>query len=117
MDRYLCGRIGNKLLLDNSKQAVSLEVVCLLDVQGELDRALGGVRSHTEQTKSSVEMQQQYERLVRSLEELLALSCARLALQPEAEIHNRAQLQQQHSSHTVSLWEENSLEKEKKQKA
>lgn len=105
-----------KLPVDHSKQVVSLEVVCLLDVQGELDRALGGVCSHPEQMKSSVDLQRQYERLVRSLEELLALGCERLALQPEAELHNRAQLQQQYSSHTVSLWEEKSLEKEKKKK-
>lgn len=105
-DRYCCGhlqRLGNKSTIDNSKQVINLEVVCLLDAQGELDRALGGIRSHTGQMKGSVELQRQYEQLVRSLEELLALRSERLALQPGAELHNRAQLQQQHRSHTVSL--------------
>lgn len=48
-----------------------------------------------------MELQQQYERLVRSLQELLALGSERLTQQPDSELHSRAQLQQQLSSHTV----------------
>lgn len=69
-------------------------------LQGELDGALGGVRSHADDLRSSVELQQQYERLVRSLQELLALGSERLTQQPDSELHSRAQLQQQLSSHT-----------------
>lgn len=69
--------------------------------QGELDGALGGVRSHADDLRSSVELQQQYERLVHSLQELLALGSERLTQQPDSELHSRAQLQQQLSSHTV----------------
>lgn len=68
-------------------------------------------------------MELQYERLVRSLEELLAAGSERFAREPDAQLHDRAQLydraqlhnraqlldraqlQQQHSSHTVSLWD------------
>lgn len=70
-------------------------------LQGELDGALGGVRSHADDLRSSVELQQQYERLVHSLQELLALGSERLTQQPDSELHSRAQLQQQLSSHTV----------------
>nr|XP_020483317.1 nesprin-2-like [Labrus bergylta] len=69
-------------------------------LQGELDRSLGGVRSCCDELKSSVELQQQYERLVHSLEELIALGSGRLSQQPDTELHDRAQLQQQLSSHT-----------------
>lgn len=48
-----------------------------------------------------MELQQQYERLVLSLQELLALGSERLTQQPDSELHSRAQLQQQLSSHTV----------------
>lgn len=48
-----------------------------------------------------MELQQQYERLVHSLQELLALGSERLTQQPDSELHSRAQLQQQLSSHTV----------------
>nr|XP_029131758.1 nesprin-2 [Labrus bergylta] len=78
-------------------------------LQGELDRSLGGVRSCCDELKSSVELQQQYERLVHSLEELIALGSGRLSQQPDTELHDRAQLQQQLSSHTMwSQWEEDS---------
>lgn len=72
-------------------------------LQAELDGALGAVRSHTDDLKSSVELQQQYERLVHSLQELLALGSERLTQQPDSKLHSRAQLQQQLSSHTVRL--------------
>lgn len=84
---------------------LNLEVLFLFCVQGELAGALGGVRSLCEELKNSVELQQQYERLVHSLEQLLALGSERLAQQPDTELHSRAQLQQQLSSHTVSLWD------------
>lgn len=71
-------------------------------VQVELDGALRGVRSRCGELRSSAELQQQYERLVHSLEELLALGSERLARQPDMELHDRAQLQKLHSSHTVS---------------
>ncbi|KAK9534167.1 hypothetical protein VZT92_009231 [Zoarces viviparus] len=69
-------------------------------LQGEVDGSLGGVRSRCEELKTSVELQQQYERLVYSLEELLALGSERLAQRPDTELHSRAQLQQQLSGHT-----------------
>ncbi|XP_031728981.1 nesprin-2-like isoform X3 [Anarrhichthys ocellatus] len=68
--------------------------------QGEMDGSLGGVRSRCEELKTSVELQQQYERLVYSLQELLALGSERLAQRPDTELHSRAQLQQQLSGHT-----------------
>lgn len=82
-----------------------LNLVCPFCVQGELDTSLRGVRSCCEELKNSVELQQQYERLVHSLQQLLALGSERLTQQPDTELHSRAQLQQQLSSHTVSLWE------------
>ncbi|XP_063764618.1 nesprin-2-like isoform X1 [Eleginops maclovinus] len=69
-------------------------------LQGELDTSLGGVRSRCEELKNSVELQQQYERLVLSLQELLDLGPERLAQQPDAELRDRAHLQQQLSGHT-----------------
>ncbi|XP_037652752.1 nesprin-2-like isoform X2 [Sebastes umbrosus] len=70
-------------------------------LQGDLDRSLGGVRSRCEELRISAELQQQYERLVHSLEELLALGSERLAQQqPDTELRDRAQLQQQLSAHT-----------------
>ncbi|XP_027134505.1 nesprin-2 isoform X2 [Larimichthys crocea] len=69
-------------------------------LQVELDGALRGVRSRCGELRSSAELQQQYERLVHSLEELLALGSERLARQPDMELHDRAQLQKLHSSHT-----------------
>ncbi|KAJ4938827.1 hypothetical protein JOQ06_028293 [Pogonophryne albipinna] len=69
-------------------------------LQGELDTSLGGVRSRCEELKHSVELQQQYERLVLSLQELLVLGPERLAQKPDAELRDRAHLQQQLSSHT-----------------
>ncbi|KAI3367261.1 hypothetical protein L3Q82_008148 [Scortum barcoo] len=69
-------------------------------MQGELDGALGALRPLCEELRSSVELQQQYERLVHSLKGLLALGSERLALQADAELHSRARLQQQHSGHT-----------------
>ncbi len=74
---------------------------CSFRVQGELDSALAGVRSHTDEAKSGVELQRQYEQLVCSLEELLSLGSERLALQADTELHSRARLQQQLSGHTV----------------
>ncbi|XP_042356665.1 nesprin-2-like [Plectropomus leopardus] len=68
-------------------------------LQGELAGALGGVGSRSEELQNGVEVQQQYERLVHSLEELLAFGSERLT-QPDTELHSRAQLQQQLSSHT-----------------
>lgn len=73
----------------------------VLYVQGELDTSLAGVRSCCEELKHSVELQQQYERLVLSLQELLVLGPERLAQKPDAELRDRAHLQQQLSSHTV----------------
>ena len=72
-------------------------------VQGELDGTLGGVRSRCEELRSGVELQQQYERLVHSLKELLDLGSERLTQQPDTELQSRAQLQQQLNSHTVSV--------------
>ncbi|KAM6917369.1 nesprin-2-like [Lycodopsis pacificus] len=72
----------------------------LKQLQGEMDGSLGGVRSRCEELKTGVELQQQYERLVYSLEELLALGSERLAQRPHTELHSRAQLQQQLSGHT-----------------
>ncbi|XP_028420864.1 nesprin-2 isoform X2 [Perca flavescens] len=69
-------------------------------LQGELDSSLGGVRSRCEELNNSVELQQQYERLVHSLEELLALGPERLAQPPDTELGSRTQLQQRLSSHT-----------------
>ncbi|XP_033981425.1 nesprin-2-like isoform X2 [Trematomus bernacchii] len=69
-------------------------------LQDELDTSLGGVRSRCEELKHSVELQQQYERLVLSLQELLVLGPERLAQKPDAELCDRAHLQQQLSSHT-----------------
>ncbi|XP_078133881.1 nesprin-2-like isoform X3 [Sander vitreus] len=69
-------------------------------LQGKLDSSLGGVRSRCEELNNSVELQQQYERLVYSLEELLALGPERLAQPPDTELGSRAQLQQRLSSHT-----------------
>ncbi|KAI4804316.1 hypothetical protein KUCAC02_025947, partial [Chaenocephalus aceratus] len=69
-------------------------------LQGELDTSLAGVRSRCEELKHSVELQQQYERLVLSLQELLVLCPERLAQKPDAELRDRAHLQQQLSSHT-----------------
>ncbi|XP_028994248.1 nesprin-2-like isoform X3 [Betta splendens] len=66
-------------------------------LQSELDTALGGVGARREELRGSVELQEQYERLVTSLKELLRLGCERLAQQPE--LQSRAQLQQQLSSH------------------
>ncbi|XP_047197742.1 nesprin-2-like isoform X2 [Hippoglossus stenolepis] len=67
-------------------------------LQGELDTSLGGVGSCCEELRSSVELQQLYERLVLSLEELLTLGSERLT--PDPELQSRAQLQQQLSAHT-----------------
>lgn len=79
------------------------ELSVLFHVQGELDSALGGVHSRCEQLRSSVELQQHYERLVLSLKELLSLSSERLQQQPDSQLQSRVQLQQQLSSHTVSV--------------
>eukprot|EP00064_Thunnus_orientalis_P020647 superscaffoldBa00005798_g20789 len=68
-------------------------------LQGELDSTLGGVRSRCEELRSSVELQQQYERLVHSLKELLDVGSERLTQQPDTELQSRAQLQQQLNSH------------------
>ncbi|XP_041668046.1 nesprin-2-like isoform X2 [Cheilinus undulatus] len=68
-------------------------------LQGELDRSLGDIRSCSDELKSSVELQQQYERLVHSLEKLISFGSERLALPPDTELHDRAQLEQQLSSH------------------
>ncbi|XP_068574256.1 nesprin-2-like isoform X2 [Cebidichthys violaceus] len=70
-------------------------------LQGELDGSLGGVRCRCEELKTSVELQRQYERLVYSLEELLALGSERLARRPDTELHSRAQLQQRLAGHTT----------------
>lgn len=72
-------------------------------VQGELDWVVGGVGCQGNQVQSSVEVQQLFEQLVSSLEELLSLGSQRLAQGPIAELRDRAQLQQQHSTHTVGL--------------
>jgi len=77
--------------------------VCSSNVQGELDIVLGGVHSHCGELKSRVDLQQQFEQLVHSLEELLSLGSKRLAQQPDMELHSKAQLQQWLSSHTVSV--------------
>ncbi|XP_032382889.1 nesprin-2 isoform X2 [Etheostoma spectabile] len=69
-------------------------------LQGELDSSLGGVLSHCEVLNNSVDLQQQYERLVHSMEELLALGSERLAKLPDTELGSKAQLQQRLSSHT-----------------
>lgn len=70
--------------------------------QSELDAALGGVGCHREDLRGSAALQQQYGQLVRGLEELLALGFERLTQPPAAELHSRAQLQQQLSRHVVS---------------
>ncbi|XP_076002837.1 nesprin-2-like isoform X2 [Genypterus blacodes] len=67
--------------------------------QGELDSALGGVDFTCEELRSKPEVQQHYERLIQSLEELLVLGSERLALRPNTELHSRAQLQHQLCSH------------------
>ena len=82
-----------------------LNLDCPFCAQGVLDTSLGGVRSCCEELRNSVELQQQYERLVHGLQQLLALGSERLTRQPDTELHSRAQLQQQLGSHTVSLWE------------
>ncbi|XP_034530155.1 nesprin-2-like [Notolabrus celidotus] len=69
-------------------------------LQGELDRSLGGVRSSCDELKSSVELQQQYERLVHMLEELITLGSERLTQQPDTELYDRDQLQQHFNCHT-----------------
>lgn len=93
--------------VDMSTYSLNLDILGLLNVQSELDGALGDVRTRSDKMRKTVELQRLYERLVRSLEELLALGSERLALQPEVELHDRAQLQQQHCSLTVSLWDVN----------
>ncbi|KAK2826776.1 hypothetical protein Q5P01_020990 [Channa striata] len=69
-------------------------------LQGELDAALGGVRSCCEELRSGVELQRHYERLLHSFEELLTRGSERLTQQPSAELLSRTQLQQQLGRHT-----------------
>ncbi|XP_005948911.2 nesprin-2 isoform X4 [Haplochromis burtoni] len=68
-------------------------------LQGELETVVGGVRSHCEELKSGVELQKQYEQLVRSFEELLSLGSDSFTQQPDTELRSRAQLQKKLSSH------------------
>nr|XP_012775511.3 nesprin-2 isoform X1 [Maylandia zebra] len=68
-------------------------------LQGELETVVGGVRSHCEELKSGVELQKQYEQLVRSFEELLSLGSDSFPQQPDTELRSRAQLQKKLSSH------------------
>ena len=75
-------------------------------MQGELGSVLGGVRTHCGELKSDVDPQQRFEQLLHSFEEMLNLGSDRLSQHPDVELHSRAQLQQQLSSHTVSVWEE-----------
>ncbi|KAG7233816.1 hypothetical protein INR49_006550 [Caranx melampygus] len=68
-------------------------------LQVELHSSLGGVQGRCEELRSSVELQQQYERLVHSLQELLAVGPERLTQRPDAELQSRAELQQQLIGH------------------
>lgn len=95
---HLCLRCS----IRNNSPAMFESRVCALCAQREQDAALGGVRSRCEELRSSAELQQQYEQLVHSLEELLTLGFERLTRQPDTELHSRAQLQQQLSRHMVS---------------
>ena len=70
-----------------------------------MDSTLGGVRSRCEELRSTVELQEHYERLVHSLKELIHLGSERLAQQPDKELQSRTQLQEQLSSQTVSVGE------------
>lgn len=88
-----------------STLSLNLDILGLLNVQSELAGALGDVRTRSDKMRKTMELQRLYERLVGSLEELLALGSERLALQPEVELLDRAQLQQQHCSLTVSVWD------------
>lgn len=72
-------------------------------VQGEPDRRTAVVRCHgNQESGGGVELQRHRERLVRSLEELLALGRDRLDAGPEVELRDRARLRQQHAGHMVS---------------
>lgn len=72
-------------------------------VQAALVGSLGGVGSLREELEAGVELQQQCERLVGGLEELLALGSERLARRPVAELQTSARLQRQLAGHTVRL--------------
>lgn len=56
----------------------------------------------SEGMRSSVELQRLHERLVGSLEELLALGFQRLEQRPGLELRDIVELQQQYYNHTVS---------------
>lgn len=68
-------------------------------LQTELDAAVGAAGDRCEELRSRVEQQEQYERLLTGLKELLSLGSHRLTRQPG--LRSRAQLQQQLSSHEV----------------
>uniref|UniRef100_A0AAQ4PDR2 Uncharacterized protein n=1 Tax=Gasterosteus aculeatus aculeatus TaxID=481459 RepID=A0AAQ4PDR2_GASAC len=69
-------------------------------LQAALVGSLGGVGSLREELEAGVELQQQCERLVGGLEELLALGSERLARRPVAELQTSARLQRQLAGHT-----------------
>lgn len=86
------------------QEHLNLQIFCPPVVQGELETVVGGVRSHCEELKSGVELQKQYEQLVRSFEELLSLGSDSFPQQ----LRSRAQLQKKLSSHMVSVVEKKS---------
>lgn len=90
------------------QEHLNLQIFCPPVVQGELETVVGGFRSHCEELKSGVELQKQYEQLVRSFEELLSLGSDSFPQQPDTELRSRAQLQKKLSSHMVSVVEKKS---------
>lgn len=71
-------------------------------MQSDLDGALGRICCQSAGVRSSAELQRLHERLVGSLEELLALGSQRLEQRPGAELRDIVELQQQYYNHTVS---------------
>lgn len=73
-----------------------------VNVQTDLDGALGHVSRQCEGTRSSEELQRLHRRLLGSLEELLALGSQRLEQPPQLDVRDIVELQQQYYNHTVS---------------
>lgn len=63
---------------------------------------LGSVGARREELRASVDLQQQFERLLHGLEVLVTLGSERLSQRPGLELHTRTELQDCLSTHSVS---------------